>query len=434
MVGVGRSQAEEEEEQMMKQAIAQSLREQTQPAPPSIIIPSGSGIGGGVSKEDEEMARAIEQSLIGPSELPPSSNPHNRVKEPGGFTGLKNIGNTCYFNSLLQTYYSIPAFRGAVMSCPSKPPSKGPEAGAAGGVQEQTTGGGVIAQGYPVSDAVMVDATSAGGGGSAGTGGGGGTEEGAKEKEKRRADEIEATTVQFVLELQRLFASMALSERKCVDPSQVMHKLLDANGHPVHIGNQQDVNEFNHIFLQRVGEGLDTLHGHKRTKPGEAEGGEGEGDGNQPKKGIVQELFEGRMLQELIASETGGGKVVLSTSKADFMELILNIESGDVHAAMEGFVVDKVEDYVGSNSKQREDGGHVEKSLWFEEFPPILTFHLQRVNYDKMIQVTLCTCTRAHAREESINESSTNRFMRLCTRARASERASVYSQPFFLSG
>ncbi|KAJ1479241.1 hypothetical protein T484DRAFT_1814998, partial [Baffinella frigidus] len=46
------------------------------------------------------------------------ANPHLRVKREGVPVGLKNIGNTCYFNSLLQTYFAIPQFRDAILLAP----------------------------------------------------------------------------------------------------------------------------------------------------------------------------------------------------------------------------------------------------------------------------------------------------------------------------
>ena len=33
-----------------------------------------------------------------------------RIRKPDQAVGLRNIGNTCYFNSLLQIYYSLPSF------------------------------------------------------------------------------------------------------------------------------------------------------------------------------------------------------------------------------------------------------------------------------------------------------------------------------------
>ena len=42
-------------------------------------------------------------------------------------------------------------------------------------------------------------------------------------------------------ELQRLFAYLILSNQKWVDPSALLKKLLDKNGQPVNIGNQEDV-------------------------------------------------------------------------------------------------------------------------------------------------------------------------------------------------
>ena len=64
------------------------------------------------------------------------------------------------------------------------------------------------------------------------------------------------TDLHSVAEPQRLFVHMALSKRKFVDPAAVMGALLDSSGNPVKIGNQEDVSEFNHLFLQRVQQGM----------------------------------------------------------------------------------------------------------------------------------------------------------------------------------
>lgn len=69
----------------------------------------------GVTDQDYEMNRVLIQSLqeqknnISSSTYEPL-NPEQRKREEGAPCGLKNIGNTCYFNSLLQVYYNLPRF------------------------------------------------------------------------------------------------------------------------------------------------------------------------------------------------------------------------------------------------------------------------------------------------------------------------------------
>jgi hypothetical protein len=78
-----------------------------------------------------------------------------------------------------------------------------------------------------------------------------------KEEEAAARKEREGkAAVELVAELQRLFVYMSLSNRKMVDPSGVMRALLDSSGKPVTVGNQEDVSEFNHLFLQRVQQGV----------------------------------------------------------------------------------------------------------------------------------------------------------------------------------
>ena len=54
--------------------------------------------------------------------------PAAQEKARVGYVGLKNLGATCYLNSLLQQLYMIPAFRNAVLSLPTPagcPPAAG---------------------------------------------------------------------------------------------------------------------------------------------------------------------------------------------------------------------------------------------------------------------------------------------------------------------
>ncbi|KAJ4459325.1 hypothetical protein PAPYR_4615 [Paratrimastix pyriformis] len=81
-------------------------------------------------RDDEvEMNRAILESIkdASPGAVQQVLVPLVQTKrEPGMPTGLCNVGNTCYFNSLLQTYFMMPAFRRAVLECHPRPPPPPP--------------------------------------------------------------------------------------------------------------------------------------------------------------------------------------------------------------------------------------------------------------------------------------------------------------------
>lgn len=86
-----------------------------------------------MSNEEVEIAKAIEQSLAANQGNPNYGanyeplNPEQRKREKDTPCGLQNIGNSmlhlltiflllaCYFNSLLQFYYTIPGFVAEIM-------------------------------------------------------------------------------------------------------------------------------------------------------------------------------------------------------------------------------------------------------------------------------------------------------------------------------
>jgi ubiquitin carboxyl-terminal hydrolase 25/28 len=63
-------------------------------------------------------------------------------------------------------------------------------------------------------------------------------------------------SIQLVLNLQKLFISLIASDKKYIDPSDVVKSICDDFGNHLPIGDQKDVGEFNNYFLSRVEDGL----------------------------------------------------------------------------------------------------------------------------------------------------------------------------------
>lgn len=242
--------------------------------------------------------------------------------------GLRNIGNTCYLNSLLQVYYHLSDFRRAIMSfrpsipvepcaphsCDNDDDITNPSLQNAEGITDdaalerksETTSDGPRPPTAPASsdtkpDVVMTtpdpgapsptrttaneNATTVHGETSVSD------KSDNRSERQQRKDKDHASkkhAVEFVIELQRLFAAMALGDQLCIDPTAVARAMRDGDGNPIKIGDQQDASEFNHLFLDIVERGL------RSEQADNADGGTNESHGvsNSVERTVEQQTSE----------------------------------------------------------------------------------------------------------------------------------------------
>jgi ubiquitin carboxyl-terminal hydrolase 25/28 len=102
-----------------------------------------------------------------------------------------------------------------------------------------------------------------------------------------------------------MFQTMVLTNRKYIEPSQVLKALVDDFGNVIEFGEQKDIGEFNLNLLQRVEEGL----GERQAKPKEGEEEKKEDKKHQKldrrnSSMIFDDDVEGKSLEEVMDSMT----------------------------------------------------------------------------------------------------------------------------------
>jgi ubiquitin carboxyl-terminal hydrolase 25/28 len=118
-----------------------------------------------------------------------------RIRKDDQAVGLRNIGNTCYFNSLLQIYYSLPSFVEKILQFRDVENLKG--------------------------------------------------------KNDAETKKIESG-IKLIKELKKAFGLLAIGNKSYVEPGAVLGSIVDNSGNKFHIGDERDMSEFNSLFLARI--------------------------------------------------------------------------------------------------------------------------------------------------------------------------------------
>lgn len=313
---------------------------------PDLRTDGGGGKVTGVSKEEEDISKAIEASMRADTVLPirdvcEDPNPYNRQRIAFSWpVGLRNIGNSCWFSVVIQALFHLPAFRNRILTwdmdfCSEPQPS-----------------------------------TSQG------------------ETSQRE---------EFMSELRKLFALLLASNRKYVDPSKVFRVLKRHERH-MNISdglynNQQDVSEFTHCLLDWIEEvfraksfkkGMEDLPVSNSEGPQSVERGETRGDveakeGDYRSKLLVspvQELFYGSKEE---TKRTCEGEVVESR-ETEFAQYMLTVAGcRTFHDSMEESLCPKLE----GEQPQSTSYEH-----WITRLPPVFLFELNRFDFNHKEKTT----------------------------------------------
>ncbi|VDM96345.1 unnamed protein product [Thelazia callipaeda] len=318
------------------------------------------------NREEQDVIKAIEESLkdnqniVGYSSFIPKDpdNPHERRRDGFSPVGLKNIGNTCWFNVIVQTLYHIPYFRQMLFDASNK--SK------VGLVLEKTD---------------------------------------TWENESSSVNELNrsALTTSLLLSFRKLAACLKASSRAYVDPTDVLKIISELNtslnkAAPC-IGIQQDATE----MLLRLIEWLELAFKDQTSEQTYSTTQSLPSISSEDVMDVNDENMapSGSNSEELVASSHG-----TSCNKSNDADLSLNsVSDHPFNALFYGSHIEIRPNAVGISSPLKLGNAlqminldvtydnlydsleayHLsdapDKELWFESLPPVIIFSLVRFSY-----------------------------------------------------
>ncbi|CAD8205429.1 unnamed protein product [Paramecium octaurelia] len=245
-------------------------------------------------------------------------SPEQRKRVDGIPCGLKNVGNTCYFNGLLQTYFFDCQFVKTIIT-------------------------------FQIPQQI--------------------------EQNKY------GKSIQLVQNLQNLFISMIGSDKKYVDPSEVVKSICDEFGNVLPIGDQKDVGEFNLYFLSRVGEALTQAE----SQSSKVEDIYIESSPSILKQkssvihdeDIVSKLFLCKVFHQFQFEQGGIQQIRESTELFNYIPL--DLKDGNLYDSFDNFIVNNIDDFKNDFNETVQ----AVKYNWIHSPPQKLSFQIQRVIYCK---------------------------------------------------
>ncbi|CAL1279919.1 unnamed protein product [Larinioides sclopetarius] len=293
-----------EKEDDLKKAIALSLKEHEKV------------LGGQVSMEDQDISRVVEASLAESKAVGTKRkrgevwqdplNPHDRKRNGDWPVGLKNVGNTCWFSAVIQSLFHLPIFRKLVLN--------------------------YTPQDWNVGS----------------------------------SDSKDQRNLAFMLQLRKLFALLACSRRKYVDPSRALEEFKEAFPDSSGTDSQQDVSEFTHKLLEWLEDAF-KLNSYQQIT-----GDNSESMMEGPDQNPMLNLFYGHYLSE------GQNEGRMFRNEETFGQYPLQVNGfSNIHESLEAAMAQEIESCNVMTKSGQES--------WFTRLPPVLLFELSRFQFNQQL-------------------------------------------------
>ncbi|CAG9318443.1 USP28_2 [Blepharisma stoltei] len=280
-----------------------------------------------VSKDDENLSKAIEDSLKETSWSSPSYtfeplNPEQRQRTEGVPVGLKYIDHASAFNSLLQSYFMVPKITQEILQ-------------------------------FRLSASLLYQLESG--------------SEGTKMK----------TSIKLIEQLRQLFAHMIKSNKKYADPSGVLNALVDDSGNQMELGDQKNAGFFNMNFISKIEEGFKTKflleRGNDNQEINVSEGRRKESVSlteEQLPEGIISQLFYGRQVYFLKSQDSD-----VFNSPGTFGQILLDLKDKNLYRAWDCAFNRDIQEYKPNENAYT----NAHQEIWIDKLPGLLFFQIQRV-------------------------------------------------------
>jgi ubiquitin C-terminal hydrolase len=263
--------------------------------------------------------------------LPPTNTfaykPEKDAISSVGYVGIRNMGCTCYMNSLLQVLFTIPAIRNGILASTSK---------------------------FQFNSNLNLNLN---------------------EEEVR--DDI-------LSQLKKIFLNLNFSEAKAFSPDDWVYAYKDDTGkQPINVMHQQDAQEFLQVLTDRLEQSLVKGEAATGTGTGTATA---EVSGKFRQRDVLKKAFGGKLCNMMINTADEGYSSRVREQQEGFVCMSVDVKgcSAGLEQSLTRFVSgETISDFIWEENKPRVN---ITKHQCVSELSDTLIFHLKRfeLNYDTL--------------------------------------------------